>query len=269
MREINTCPACGSQARGTIAVWADWEAAASAREDGPMRLVAARACGVADDAPVFRECRECRSVALYPLPQPDQLTAFYQNYHAAGSFEAKAAKKIARAMRRIRPLKLMTEGRRFLDVGGSIGTAAEGARRLGFEAWAVELDEAAVEKGRELFPGVMHHAGVIDDLPEGEKFDLIFLAEIIEHVIDPEMLARSAFERLTPGGIVFLTTPDAGHFRRPRNFMEWKSVKPPEHLTLFTRKGLRRLFEKAGFSPVWFKPHLKPGVRMIARRPSV
>lgn len=260
------CPACGSASRETIATWADWERAADRREDGPMRLEAARACGVADDAPVFQQCNDCGSVAVFPMPRPDQLSTFYQNYHAAGSFEAKAEKKIARARRRIRPLMLMTKGRRFLDVGGSIGTAAEAARRLGFEASAVELDSAAVNKGRELYPGVTHHVGVIDDLPAEEKFDLIFLAEIIEHVIDPEGLARSVFDRLAPGGFVFLTTPDAGHFRRPRDFMTWTSVKPPEHLTLFTRKGLRALFAKAGFSPIVFKPHLKPGARMIARR---
>ncbi|WP_375207909.1 class I SAM-dependent methyltransferase [Hyphococcus sp.] len=261
------CPACGSASRETIASWADWERAAALRDDGPMRLEAARACGVADDAPVFRKCADCGSVALCPMPRPDQLSAFYQNYHAAGSFEAKAEKKISRASRRIRPLMMLTKGRRFLDVGGSIGTAAEAARRLGFEASSIELDEAAVEKGRELFPDVTHHVGVIDDLPAKEKFDLIFLAEIIEHVIDPEGLARSVFDRLGPGGIVFLTTPDAGHFRRPGNVMSWKSVKPPEHLTLFTRKGLRALFAKAGFSPIFFKPHLKPGARMVARRP--
>ncbi|WP_428409717.1 class I SAM-dependent methyltransferase [Hyphococcus sp.] len=263
----DSCPACGSALRETIAAWADWERAAAEREDGPMRLEAARACGVAEDAPVFRQCKDCGSVAVFPMPRPEQVSAFYQNYHAAGSFEAKAEKKIARAMRRIRPLMLLTKGRRFLDVGGSIGTAAEGARRLGFDASSVELDQAAVAKGRELFSQVKHYVGAIGDLSADEKYDLIFLAEIIEHVIDPEALASAVFQRLAPGGLVFLTTPDAGHFRRPREFLAWKSVKPPEHLTLFTRKGLRILFTKTGFSPVFFKPHLKPGVRMIARKP--
>ncbi|MEZ5894747.1 MAG: class I SAM-dependent methyltransferase, partial [Parvularculaceae bacterium] len=228
-------------------------------------LEAARACGVAACEPELRRCCACGSVAMSPLPQDEELSAFYQHYHAAESFIAKANKKIARAQRRLAPLKFAVKGRQFLDVGASIGTAAEAARRLGFEATALELDRAAIEQGQAMFPGVDFIAGTMADLPAGAAFDIIYMAEIIEHVTEPSLLAQQAFERLRPGGLVFLTTPDAGHFRRPKNFLDWKSVKPPEHVTLFTKKGLRALFAAAGFDPIIFMPHLKPGVRMIAR----
>lgn len=259
------CPACASTARAIAARWTDWEASCAHRDDGAMRLEAARACGVAAAAPALMQCAACGSIAMEPLPKDDQLALFYQRYHAADAFLAKADKKIARAKRRLLPLKLLTRGRAFLDVGASIGAAAEAARRLGFAATALELDADAVARGRTLFPGVRFIAGVMDDLPADERFDVIYMAEIIEHVTAPARLARAARDRLAPGGAVFLTTPDAGHFRRPKHLLDWKSVKPPEHVTLFTRRGLRVLFEAAGFDRIYFIPHAKPGVRMIAR----
>lgn len=231
-----------------------------------MRLEAAKQSGVAETAPNFHECLNCKSVAIFPLPTEAQLSSFYQNYHAVDAFLAKADKKVKRARRRIRALSLLTPGRRFLDVGASIGAAAEGARQLGFTATAIEIDEQAVEHGRRLYPKVDFHTGGFEALATDAVFDVLYMAEIIEHVTNPKRLIQQAKEKTAPGGIVFLTTPDAGHVRRPVNLMDWKSVKPPEHITLFTTKGLRALFSECGFSKVFFWPHAKPGVRLVAWR---
>jgi 2-polyprenyl-3-methyl-5-hydroxy-6-metoxy-1,4-benzoquinol methylase len=261
------CPACKSENRITVAQWKDWEEAAQSRDGGLMWLKSARSCGYAAVSPVFRQCCDCRSIALFPVPLPQQLNDFYQDYHAVDSFLAKAEKKVWRARRRLFLLRMLVRGRRFLDVGASIGSAAEAARRMGFEATALELDTTAVNTGRDLYPEVEHIAGRIADLDKGREFDLIYAAEIIEHLPFPSIFADELLKRLAPGGLVFLTTPDAGHFRRPKNLMEWKSVKPPEHITLFTKRGLKSLFEAQGFTNIVFFPHAKPGVRMIARRP--
>ena len=261
-----SCPACSGSGGADIASWADWEAAAQNRPDGAMRLEAAEIAGVAATSPALWRCEDCASVSMRPPPSADQLDAFYQNYHAVDSFLAKADKKVARARRRIRALSFLTKGRRFLDAGASIGAAAEAARQLGFEATAVEIDRIAVNHGMRLYPDIEFVNGVVGDVESSRIFDVIYAAEIIEHLIDPAEFARQIHRRLAPGGVLFLTTPDAGHFRRPKNLLDWKSVKPPEHVTLFTRKGLRALFEEAGLEKIFFKPHLKPGVRMIARR---
>lgn len=265
MSGADACPACGAAELAVAASWAEWEAAARMRPDGAMRLEAARRAGVAEAAPSLMRCAGCGTVSMKPAPSPDQLAAFYQNYHAASAFEAKAAKKIARARKRIRVLAPFVRGRRFLDVGASIGAAGEAARRAGFAATALELDGAAVETGRRLFPDVAFVATSVETWADDRVFDLVYAAEIIEHAGDPAAMARALRARLAEGGLLFLTTPDAGHPRRPKRLLDWKSVKPPEHVTLFTRAGLRALFRAAGFRSIIFLPQAKPGVRMIAR----
>lgn len=263
---LTACPACGGTSLSMIATWRDWETACENRPDGPMRLAAARECGVADIAPTLVQCGTCASVAMDPMPTSAQVGRFYENYHATDDFVAKADKKVFRALKRLLPFRL-TGGGRFLEVGASIGTAAEAARRLGFDAIAQEIDGEAVAQGQTLFPKIKFVHGFLDDVPAEPAFDMIYCAEVVEHVPAPDSFARELFERLRPGGRLFLTTPDAGHSKRPEPFISWKSVKPPEHIVLFTKAGLKSLFEGAGFSSPRFLPHPKPGIRMIARRP--
>lgn len=234
-----------------------------------MRLAAGRACGVADDAPDLMECSQCGSVGMSLIPDPEQLGQFYGQYHMTGGFVAKAKKKIARARKRLRLLSLLSprrkDGRRrFLEIGASIGTAAEAARRMGFEPHAIEIDQDAIDKGRELFPGVAFIQGELDALHGDERFELLYGAEVIEHVRDPGNFLDHCQRLLVPGGMLFMTTPDCGHPKRPQPLLNWHSVKPPEHINLFTKAGMSALLNQHGFSKHRLLPHAKPGMRVMA-----
>lgn len=270
-RQQTACPLCRHPERKLAASWADWEASLAHREDGPMRLEAGRACGVAADGPDLMECLACGSVGMSLIPTGEQLGRFYSHYHMTEGFLAKAEKKIARARKRLRLLSLMAPKRpggpkRFLEIGASIGTAAEAARRKGFEAHAVEIDADAIAKGRELFPEVHFIEGQMEDVPRDEPFQFLYGAEVIEHVPDPGAFLRACHERMAKGGVLFMTTPDCGHPRRPQPLLNWHSVKPPEHINLFTKAGMKALLAENGFERFWLPPHAKPGMRIIARK---
>lgn len=265
------CPLCQHPERKLAATWADWEESLGRRDDGPMRLSAGEACGVAALAPDLLECSSCGSVGMAVIPSKDQLARFYANYHMTSGFVSKAKKKVARARKRLRLLSLMTPrrrggARRFLEIGASIGTAAEAARQLGYEPHAVEIDADAIGKGRELYPEVQFVEGELDDVPGEERFELLYGAEVIEHVPDPGHFLDQCRRLLAPRGVLFLTTPDCGHPKRPRPLLNWHSVKPPEHINLFTKKGMAALLSAHGFEDHRLLPHPKPGMRVIARR---
>ncbi|GGY45798.1 hypothetical protein GCM10007148_13550 [Parvularcula lutaonensis] len=236
-----------------------------------MRLEAGRACGVAAMAPDLMECLACGSVGMSVIPNGEQLGQFYSHYHMTDGFVAKAGKKVARARKRLRLLSLIAPRagngqRRFLEIGASIGTAAEAARRMGFEAHAVEIDTDAIAKGKELFPQVQFIEGQVDDVPTDEPYQLLYGAEVIEHVPDPAAFLRACHARLDRNGLLFMTTPDCGHPRRPKALLDWHSVKPPEHINLFTKAGMKALLAANGFKRFWLPPHAKPGMRIIARK---
>ncbi len=178
----------------------------------------------------------------------------------------KSASKIRRSARRIRRLIGMTRGKRFLDVGCNCGFAVKAALNAGLEAHGIDIDAAAVETARRSFGPHFSALSIEDYAATGAKADIIHTSEVIEHVPFPDTFVEALRSILNPEGILFLTAPDGGHWNRPKDFATWRIVTPPSHIVYYTKRGLRQLFEKHGFTDIRFRFNLKPGIRMTARK---
>jgi 2-polyprenyl-3-methyl-5-hydroxy-6-metoxy-1,4-benzoquinol methylase len=211
------------------------------------------------------QCNNCGTLFPDRVPPIEALGDFYTNHYGDTVHVGKMAKKLALEKRRIFLLKWLTMGRRFLDVGCNIGCAVEAARWNGFTATGIELNPEAVKIARQNFPDNQFLQSTIDELTATQVFDMVYCTEVIEHVPDTNKFIESLSRALVPGGILFLSTPDAGHFSVRRNLFSWEAVKPPEHLTLFTKDGLRHALRPFFHAP-WFFPNQKPGIQLIARR---
>jgi ubiquinone/menaquinone biosynthesis C-methylase UbiE len=78
-------------------------------------------------------------------------------------------------------------------------------------------------------------------LPLGDgEFDLVLLAETLEHVRDVQLLLSEARRVLRPGGTLAVTTPATGRLMRPPD-----PLSP--HLRFLTRRSLARLLGELGF----------------------
>ena len=76
-------------------------------------------------------------------------------------------------------------------------------------------------------------------LEDGE-FDLVLLAETLEHVRDVQLLLSEARRVLRPGGTLAVTTPATGPLMRPPH-----PLSP--HLRFLTGRSLARLLDELGF----------------------
>jgi 2-polyprenyl-3-methyl-5-hydroxy-6-metoxy-1,4-benzoquinol methylase len=214
-------------------------------------------------------CAACGTVTVAPFPTTDELMHFYQSYKGSAVYKPKQASKIRRATRRIRRLTDYTPGRKFLDVGCNQGFAVKAALDLQLDAQGIDIDAAAIESAGQSF-GQQHFtaSSVEQHMRAGNKADIIYTSEVIEHVPDPDSFAQALAGILNPGGVVYLTTPDGGHWRVPKDFASWRMVTPPSHIVYFTRAGIRSLFARHGLHIEKFFFTLKPGIRLIARRGS-
>jgi ubiquinone/menaquinone biosynthesis C-methylase UbiE len=86
---------------------------------------------------------------------------------------------------------------------------------------------------------------------EDGAFDLVLLAETVEHVIDVVTLLKEAHRVTAPGGEIAVTTP--AHGRRTglsmllRGFEQTFDPLSP-HVRFFSRSSLRELLEETGFT---------------------
>jgi SAM-dependent methyltransferase len=262
------CDICAGRVVETVGTADDWLAVlpADPADERRRNLDRAGRAGWAADF-VFRRCAGCGAVHVDPLPDAALLGRFYAQYHGSGGYAAKGPKKIRRALRRITGLRRAVAGRSFLDIGCNLGFAVEAARQAGFAATGIDIDADAVAAAARQFPQCAFHAAdIATTAARGRRFDLVQCAEVLEHVGQVQTFAAALAALVSDGGLLYLTTPDAGHWRVRHRFLTWPEVKPPEHIRWYTKTALRHVFEAAGFRVERFRLNLKPGIRMLARR---
>ena len=103
------------------------------------------------------------------------------------------------------------DGKTALDVGCGAGLLTEPLARLGAKVTGVDAAEELIAVAREHAAAqgleIDYHAGDVQAL-DGQ-FDLVTSMEVIEHVADPGAFLKALADRLAPGGLLLLSTPNA------------------------------------------------------------
>ncbi len=216
----------------------------------------------------IQRCAGCGLMYADPMPTPDELDGMYAEYGVNRKNIQRKNEKVRRWVRRLFLIEKLAPAGRSLDIGCNTGFATEAARRYGYEAHGIDLGRESIEIARELFPECRFELLTAQELAErDESFELVTCPEVIEHLTEVQSFARALAALTRPGGILYLTTPDAGHPLVPRDPLSWKEICPPHHLIYFGRPQIRRLLEAHGFKVLFFFPMLhKPSLRLVARR---
>jgi 2-polyprenyl-3-methyl-5-hydroxy-6-metoxy-1,4-benzoquinol methylase len=232
---------------------------------------------------LFR-CAQCRSGYLDPMPTPETLGLAYRTYytHSAsapgavglmatlrlsatngyrnlrfGSKDRPGPRVLGALVPRLMPAWAATNdwecrhlprpqpGMRLLDVGSGNGHFLDFARKCGWNVTGVDLDEKAVAAGRSR--GLDVRSGTIEAIGADEQFDGITMGHVIEHVFDPLALLGACYQRLRPGGWIWVDTPNIDSLGHAEYGPHWVGVDAPRHLILFTPASLTEALARAGF----------------------
>jgi SAM-dependent methyltransferase len=138
------------------------------------------------------------------------------------------------------------DNNRLLDIGCGAGNLLQAARKNGWNAQGLDVSAGAVQHvrslGYEVFEGELQDAAF-----PSQHFDVVTAAELLEHLIDPRPLLQEVARILRPGGLFWTTTPHARGLSGRMLGLKWRCVWPPEHLQLFSIRGLTKLLRDAGF----------------------
>lgn len=236
MRSEGRCPACGGQDREVAS-----ENPAHSVNTGSRVFTSA-----------IRNvlCTTCGLIYNDPMPTEAELTELYQAM--ARDVSDRPAPSTGRIMPIERDQAAFVSRRlghapapRVLDIGCSMGgflaaLAEGGARTVGIEP---SPHDAAV--ARERF-GVDVRSGFFEDVDFGaERFDLISMRFVFEHVREPRALLRRARSLLADGGLIFIDVPNlAMPFVGLDDFFSYG------HLQTFTSGTLAYLCALEGLTPI-------------------
>lgn len=209
---------------------------------------------------------------LDPLPEVDELTAFYQSRYydlirrggrapelgrllaggeaAAREREWLAATLYADVTDGLAPL--IPIGSAVLDIGAGTGDCVAHLGSCGYVASGIEPSQEASLLAREQGRAVC--AATVEEWaanPENRAaYAGAVLLNVLEHVADPLGLLRDVHALLAPGGAICV--------RVPNDFTEWQAaaqgtrtswwVAAPDHINYFSHSSLAATLEACGFA---------------------
>ncbi len=169
---------------------------------------------------------------------------------------------------------------RLLDVGSGAGSWAPRLRAAGArELVALDPSRAAIDRAADLYDRAV--VGTIEEteLDElgGERFDVVVIADVLEHLIDPWQALHKLRSWAAPGAALAVSVPNLRFYRLVGNLVfrgefeyERWGVRDWTHLRWFTQQSLARMLEASGWTPQrWVNSATLKGAMVRALSPTL
>lgn len=167
-----------------------------------------------------------------------------------------------------RGFETQTAPGRWLDIGFGDGALLMTAQEWGFDVLGIDLRADSVDALNAL--GVPARRIALDQLDAPGAFDVISMADVLEHMPFPGQALGHVRRLLAERGIVYVSMPNA-------DSASWRALdregKNPywveiEHYHNFTRERLQALLRESGMAPIWYgvSNRYRCGMELIARR---
>jgi 2-polyprenyl-3-methyl-5-hydroxy-6-metoxy-1,4-benzoquinol methylase len=152
---------------------------------------------------------------------------------------------------------LTGRNKRVLEIGPATGYITRVLRERGCTVTCVEVDPDAAELAKRwserIIVGDVERIDLDEALP-GERFDVILLGDLLEHLVDPGGLLTRCRAFLRRRGYVVASVPNVAHasvrlalLAGTFRYTEW-GLLDRTHLRFFDKAGLEALFEGSGYA---------------------
>jgi SAM-dependent methyltransferase len=136
-------------------------------------------------------------------------------------------------------VKYKTEGL-LLDVGCANGSLVHCARRRGFDSWGIDLCEDTNSIPYCSARGFSYEVGE-------KRWSVITMNDVVEHFLDPRKELEKAACLLENGGLLVIEAPDFGSQAFQHLGINWKHVRPSQHIYMIPLQVIMVLLKEAGF----------------------
>jgi glycosyltransferase involved in cell wall biosynthesis/SAM-dependent methyltransferase len=197
---------------------------------------------------IWVKCNNCGLIYTNPIPDKDSLNKYYSlladedDINVENRFEF----LVRMSNKRLEKIERYHSRSTLLDIGTGSGFFVGAAIDRGWEANGLELAEGNCQYAKENFNIDLINKDFYDFSPE-QKYDVVTLFEVIEHLRDPVQAINKARKLLKEDGIFVLATPirDSlyGKKAKEKNIF-WTTV---EHLIYFDKNVMIDYLNDNGF----------------------
>ncbi len=209
------------------------------------------------DGFTFVNCKECGLFYVTPRLRKTVIESFYRKSAAISYFQehilvptSSARKEHIFVPRFAYIQERVPDPGKLLDVGCGTGQFLEIAHEKGWQPYGVELNEFAVRYARDNFGFPIYDSSMESIDLASETFGVVTLWEVVAHLFDPPTILRECWRVLSPGGFLFLSTPNISGFEYRVLGSSHPNLDGLFFLNHFTPAAIQRLLEQAGFRDV-------------------
>jgi SAM-dependent methyltransferase len=240
-----------------------------------------------NEVPEYRlvRCAHCAFICVGQRPTTEAISAYYSSPSQYDSWEAAIEGRRTMWERRVRQLRKVGVRGSLLDVGTGIGQFLATVRPFVSRVTGTEVSSSACKAAKRLYDLDIRQ-GVLEDIAFQERFDVVTLYHVVEHVDDPVATLTTCVGLLNENGMVVMAVPNEvqgvrfivtrllrrfGLARGRRPFFTPPidlSVPDQEiHLNYFTPDTVMRLFKSCGLEveKVLLDPYYPVTGRAVAR----
>lgn len=194
-------------------------------------------------------CGRCGLVRSDPIVPEGELARLYAGSRV--TYEREAPYAAATYLRYLQDcLPLAPDRHRLLEIGCGNGFFLGHAARCGFaEVHGVEPSRQAVESATEAVRGRIRNDTFQEGLFPENHFSVICGFQVLDHLAHPNAVLQTCLRLLKPGGLALFINHDVGAWTT-RCLRERSPVFDVEHVYLYDRRTMSRLFRKNGFEQV-------------------
>jgi len=221
------------------------------------------ACGLCDSDDIkelfikrgtpYKACRSCGFRFSVPAANPnfqnsiDAYEAAYIQYLEGHVADEKNYRGILRWMSTFTDL----HREKVLDVGCGSGKFVRYLRRNSIEAFGIEPSEVLFERYLGDYDWFSKESAESLAANSREKFSLITLFDVLEHVESPKSVIKGVSQLLTDDGLLFLSTPDVRSLPAILTGRYWHFYYD-YHLSYFSRQTIEKLCNDCGFRMLYW-----------------
>lgn len=205
---------------------------------------------------VWMKCDACGHVFTGGYFTPEALNIMFkktQPVQTPGSATAEGRGVWGAVVSMISQLRGWNYDGAWLDVGFGSGALVAVAVEFGYRAAGIDLREQSVNAMTAM--GYEAYAASLGQIGQPGYFDVISMADVLEHTPFPEEEIKNARRLLKPGGHLFVSTPNMDCvvwklWDMANSNPYWSEM---EHYHNFTRESLYALLRRNGFEPVRYE----------------
>lgn len=145
-------------------------------------------------------------------------------------------------------------GARVLDIGCAGGYLGKALRAKGCRVWGVDVEPLAAGARRHY---EQVRIGDVERLALRGTYDVVLLADVLEHLRAPEKLLARLRPRLAKGGFLLVSVPNVANWRTRWHLARgrWEytetGILDRTHLRFYTQRTARELLRGAGYEILW------------------